>query len=227
MPPKKTAAKNKTAPKKMAPKKTINKKAAPKKAAPKKATKKKAAPKKATKKKAAPKKATKKKAAPKKATKKKAAPKKATKKKTAPKKAITKKAAPKKATKKAPAKVTVSVVHCSGKRRLSKFTDVTVTMKKIESSCITSAEQKVKANDAKGLHNGALHDEHGKVTYLQQVNKGGFYVLVGDPKKLKEKFFAAGSFVAFIDFEGPGHASRVGPKGVERTFRMLKGHLKV
>ena len=207
MPPKKAAAKKKAAPKKMAPKKTI-KKAAPKKAAPKKATKKKAAPKKAAPKKAAPKKATKKKAAP--------------------KKAIEKKTAPKKATKKqAPAKVTVSVVHCSGKRNLSKFTDVTVTMKKIESSCITSAEQKVDANEAKGLHNGALHDEHGKVTYLQQVNKGGFYVLVGDPKKLKEKFFAAGSFVAFIDFEGPGHASRVGPKGVERTFRLLKGHLKV
>jgi hypothetical protein len=45
-------------------------------------------------------------------------------------------------------------------------------------------------------------DEHGKVTYLQQVNKGGFYVLFGNPKKLTEKFFAAGTFVAFIDFEG-------------------------
>ena len=119
------------------------------------------------------------------------------------------------------------MVHCSGKRKLSKFTDVTVTMKKIESSCIVSAEQKVAANEAKDLHNGALHEEHGKVTYLQQVHRGGFYVLVGDPKKLSKKFFAAGSWVAFIDFEGPGHGSKVGPKGVERTFRMLKGHLKV
>ena len=83
------------------------------------------------------------------------------------------------------------------------------------------------APEVLGRQPGALHDEHGKVTYLQQVTKGGFYVLVGEPKKLKEKFFPAGTWVGFIDAEGPGHASRVGPKDVERTFRMLKGHLKV
>ena len=64
------------------------------------------------------------------------------------------------------------------------------------------------------------------MTYLQQVNKGGFAVLVGNPKKLTQRFFEAGTFVGFIDSEGPGHESKVGPKGVERTFRLIKGHLK-
>ena len=51
-------------------------------------------------------------------------------------------------------------------------------------------------------------------------------MLVGNPKKLTQRFFEAGTFVGFIDSEGPGHTSKVGPKGVERTFRLIKGHLK-
>ena len=196
------------------------------------------------------------------------------KKKTAPKKKVTKKkakAVPAKAKAASKAKVkapsgspvTISVVHCAGKKNWSTITEVKATMKKIEATVLATAEQNVGANEAKGLHNGALHDEFGKVTYLQrestldphssnlisggcvsptqldfrgrpdrllvhsEVNKGGFYVLTGNPKQLVAKFFAAGTFVAFIDFEGPGHASRTGPQGVQRTFRLLTGHLKV
>jgi len=34
-----------------------------------------------------------------------------------------------------------------------------------------------------------------------------------------------GSWVAFNDDRGSGHASKVGPEGCVRTFRMLQGHL--
>lgn len=119
----------------------------------------------------------------------------------------------------------ITIVYSSGKHKYSKFVDIEVELKKIKTLTLKTEQQKVDANDDKDLHNGALHAQHGKVTYLQQVKKGGFFVRVGNPEKLSERYFGAGSFVGFIDVEGPGHGSRVGPKGVERTFRLLKGHL--
>jgi hypothetical protein len=41
------------------------------------------------------------------------------------------------------------------------------------------------------------------------VNKGGFYVTVGNPAKLTKRLFGAGTFVGFIDYQGPGHGSKV------------------
>jgi hypothetical protein len=92
---------------------------------------------------------------------------------------------------------------------------------------LESSEQQLAAGDSRDLHNAAHHAEHGPVTYLQQVTSGGFSVFVGAPDDLQETFFGKGTFVAFIDDQGPGHGSKVGPDGVTRTFRILKGHLSV
>jgi len=124
--------------------------------------------------------------------------------------------------------IKISVVCCDETpEKRSKIVETTIDESLLSERLLASDEQQVPANEAKGLHNAALHAEHGAVTYLQQVNQGGFGVLVGDPANLRETFFPAGSYVAFIDSEGPGHASKVGPEGVKRTFRMLKGHLEV
>lgn len=92
---------------------------------------------------------------------------------------------------------------------------------------IETVEQQVAADEERELHNAAHHAEHGPVTYVQQVNEGGFAVLVGAPEDLQQTFFGAGELVAFMDDQGPGHASKVGPKGVQRTLRVLKGHLNL
>lgn len=124
--------------------------------------------------------------------------------------------------------INISIVCCDDTPdQHSKIVEVTVDESILASRLLDSAEQTLPPNEAKGLHNAALHPDHGPVTYLQQVNEGGFGVLVGDPADLKETFFAAGTYVGFIDSEGPGHASKVGPEGVARTFRMLKGHVEV
>src|SRR6056300_163578 len=69
----------------------------------------------------------------------------------------------------------------------------------------------------------------GSPTYTKNppsvVTEGGFFVYVGEPSKLQEHWFGAGSWVAFNDHEGSGHASKVGPDGCTRTFRMLRGRL--
>ena len=40
-------------------------------------------------------------------------------------------------------------------------------------------------------------------------------------------YIGAGRPVAFMDDHGPGHSSKVGPDGVWRTLRELKGHLQL
>lgn len=102
---------------------------------------------------------------------------------------------------------------------------------RLEESVITArqlemSDQELPADQAKGLHLAAHHDTHGVVTYLQQVTEGGFFVYVGDPANLEEHWFGEGSWVAFNDDQGPGHASKVGPAGVKRVFRLLSGHLR-
>lgn len=124
--------------------------------------------------------------------------------------------------------INVSVVCCDhSNSEQSKIVDIEIDRASIEERLLDTADQILPAGEAKGLHNAAHHTQHGPVTYLQQVNEGGFYVLTGDPNNLQETFFGPGSYVAFIDDQGPGHASRVGPDGVRRTFRMLHGHLEV
>jgi hypothetical protein len=97
----------------------------------------------------------------------------------------------------------------------------------LEELLLDTVEQELAAGESRGLHNAAHHAEHGPVTYLQQVHEGGFSILFGDPDNQQETFFGAGSYVAFIDDEGPGHGSKVGPEGVKRTLRVLKGHVSV
>ena len=123
-------------------------------------------------------------------------------------------------------KLKIHVVRCDNSpAKHSQIVEIELDSKSLPELVLDTIDQEVSANEAKGLHNAAHHVQHGPVTYLQQVNEGGFGVLVGDPDNLQETFFAAGSLVAFIDDEGPGHASKVGPDGVKRTLQILKGHL--
>lgn len=122
----------------------------------------------------------------------------------------------------------ISVVCCDGTAdKYSQLVETTLDSDAMEARVLETVEQDVAANEERELHNAAHHPEHGPVTYLQQVNEGGFSVFVGPSDNLRETFFGAGSLVAFIDDEGPGHGSRVGPDGVKRTLRVLKGHLDV
>ena len=122
----------------------------------------------------------------------------------------------------------ISVVCCDDTPdKLTRIVETEVDMNVIHSLVVETIEQQLSAGEAKDLHNAAHHPEHGPVTYFQQVNEGGFSVFVGAPGQLQETFFGAGSYVAFIDDEGPGHGSRVGPNGVQRTLRVLQGHLAV
>ncbi|MBI2481704.1 MAG: hypothetical protein HYV60_24580 [Planctomycetia bacterium] len=125
-------------------------------------------------------------------------------------------------------KLRVSVVCCdNSSARLSQIVETELDATLLDELVLDTIEQRLGAGEAKGMHNAAHHGEHGPVTYLQQVNEGGCSVYVGAPGDLHETFFGAGSFVAFIDDEGPGHGSKVGSDGVQRTLRVLKGHLDV
>ena len=122
----------------------------------------------------------------------------------------------------------LSLVCCDDSpNKLSRVVQVEIDAALLEDRLISTAEQELAADEAKGLHLAAHHPDHGIVTYLQQVNEGGFFVYVGDPKNLQEHWFGPGTLVAFNDDQGPGHASKVGPQGCKRTFRMLRDHLQV
>lgn len=105
--------------------------------------------------------------------------------------------------------------------------EIALDSEELDRRVLKSVEQEMPAGAVRELHNAAHDPEHGPVTYLQQVHDGGFAVSVGPPGQLKETVFGPGSYVAFMDDRGPGHGSRVGPEGVRRTLRVLKGHLVV
>ncbi|MGZ0172435.1 MAG: hypothetical protein ACKVHE_23090 [Planctomycetales bacterium] len=122
----------------------------------------------------------------------------------------------------------ISVVCCEDSAgKLSTIVETSLDSALLDELVLDTVEQEVAASESRGLHNAAHHAEHGPVTYLQQVHEGGFSILFGDPDNQQETFFGAGSYVGFIDDEGPGHGSKVGPEGVKRTLRVLKGHLDV
>ncbi len=122
--------------------------------------------------------------------------------------------------------IKVSLVRCAEMpTKPSEMASTTLTPAALAEKTITTAQQNLDANEAKGLHLAAAHPEHGQVTYLQEVTEGGFFVYVGEPDALEEHWFGAGDWVAFNDDAGSGHASKVGPDGCTRTFRMLRGHL--
>ncbi len=124
--------------------------------------------------------------------------------------------------------IALAVVCCeSNAPHHSRIVDTTMPLESLEARVIRSTEQKLGAGEARELHNAAHDPEHGPVTYVQEVHEGGFSVFTGPTARLEERFFGPGTFVAFMDDRGPGHASRVGPEGVRRTLRVLKGHLTV
>ena len=123
-------------------------------------------------------------------------------------------------------KLKISIVCCDNTpEKLSKIVETEVDSASLEELILATTEQQLPAGEEKGLHNAAHHEQHGPVTYLQEVHEGGFAVFVGAPDSLRETFVGAGCHVAFIDDQGPGHGSKVGPDGVRRTLRVLKGHL--
>jgi hypothetical protein len=122
----------------------------------------------------------------------------------------------------------ISVVCCEySAEKLSTIVETSLDSALLDELVLDTVEQEVVAGESRGLHNAAHHAEHGPVTYLQHVHQGGFSILFGDPDNQQEAFFGPDSYVAFIDDEGPGHGSRVGPDGVKRSLRVLKGHLDV
>ena len=122
----------------------------------------------------------------------------------------------------------ISVVCCDeSPKKLSQLLSSEMTLEDMERLTLETVQQDVAANEEREMHNAAHHAEHGPVTYLQQVVDGSFAVMVGEPSNLQEHCFESGEYVAFMDDDGPGHASKVGPKGVKRTLRVLKGHLDV
>lgn len=107
----------------------------------------------------------------------------------------------------------------------SQLRETSLARTEFEGRVLRTVEQNLPAGEARELHNAAHDPEHGPVTYVQQVHEGGFSVFVGPPDQLRETFFGPGSYVAFMDDRGPGHASKVGPHGIRRTLRVLRGHL--
>lgn len=120
----------------------------------------------------------------------------------------------------------MAVVCCDASpQKLSQIVTIQLDRETLLQRVLDTVDQQLEAGAEREMHNAAHHAEHGPVTYWQQVNEGGFAVFVGEPGKLQEHFFAAGEHVAFMDDQGPGHASKVGPEGVQRTLRVIKGHL--
>lgn len=122
--------------------------------------------------------------------------------------------------------INLSLVRCADSLdQKSEMVTATLSRAELEARLISESQQELVAGEAKGLHLAAESPEYGLVTYLQQVSDGGFFVYVGDPNHLEEHWFGEGTWVAFNDHQGTGHASKVGPDGCRRTFRMLRGHL--
>lgn len=122
--------------------------------------------------------------------------------------------------------MTISVVCCDDTpERHTQIISIDVDSSVIDELVVETIEQELEAGRERGLHNAAHHDVHGPVTYFQTVHSGGFFVSVGHPDNLTEAYFGPGSLVAFSDDKGPGHGSKVGPEGVQRTLRILKGLL--
>ncbi|MBL9176276.1 MAG: hypothetical protein JNL10_22225 [Verrucomicrobiales bacterium] len=123
-------------------------------------------------------------------------------------------------------RIPISVVCCEpAEPHYSRIVETTVDAAEFESRVLRTVEQTLAAGEAREMHNAAHDPEHGPVTYVQQVHTGGFSVFVGPPDRLREQYFGPGTYVGFMDDRGPGHASKVGPEGIRRTLRVLRGHL--
>ena len=120
----------------------------------------------------------------------------------------------------------IKVICCSNTpEKFSQIVDHQLDLDSME--VLETIEQQLGPHFPRDLHNAAHHEQHGAVTYLQEVKEGGFAVYVGPPDQLTEHFIGPGMMAAFMDDQGPGHGSKVGPDGVKRTLRVLKGHLEL
>ena len=120
----------------------------------------------------------------------------------------------------------IKVICCSDTpEKFSRIVDFELDLDSME--VVETIEQQLGPHFPRDLHNAAHHETHGPVTYVQQVNEGSFAVFVGPPDQLTEHVIEAGMMAAFMDDQGPGHGSKVGPDGVKRTLRVLKGHLQI
>lgn len=120
----------------------------------------------------------------------------------------------------------IKVVCCDDSpQQYSQVVELNLDLETVE--VLETVEQQLGPHFPRELHNAAHHEQHGPVTYLQEVHEGGFSIFVGPPNQLVEHFIGPGQMAAFMDDQGPGHGSKVGPNGVQRTLRVLKGHLDV
>lgn len=118
----------------------------------------------------------------------------------------------------------IRVICCDDSaEKYSRIVDFDLDLDSVE--VLETIEQQLGPHFPRDMHNAAHHETHGPVTYLQHVKAGGFAVYVGSPDQLTEHFIGEGQMAAFMDDTGPGHGSKVGPEGVTRTLRVLKGHL--
>ena len=78
--------------------------------------------------------------------------------------------------------IEMGLVRCAATDdKRSELIATTLDRAELEKRLISESQQELAADEAKGLHLAATHQEHGLVTYLQQVTEGGFFVYVGDP----------------------------------------------
>ncbi len=68
--------------------------------------------------------------------------------------------------------IRVGLVRCS-ETPLDRSEMVATSLRRseIEERLISTVQQQVSANEAKGLHLAAAHPDHGRVTYLQEVTE--------------------------------------------------------
>lgn len=102
---------------------------------------------------------------------------------------------------------------------------IEVEVSEIKNRLVSKTAETLPAGRARGLHLAEDHAEYGPVTYLQEITEGSFFVYVGPADELQEHVFRPGDWVGFIDNQGLGHASKVGPEGCSRNFHLLKGQL--
>ena len=88
----------------------------------------------------------------------------------------------------------------------------------LDERLISRSEQVVAANEAKGLHLAADNEEHGLVTYLQQVTEGGFFVYVGDHRISKSIGSARERGWRSMIIRAPATHRRLGPMAASEFF---------
>lgn len=82
----------------------------------------------------------------------------------------------------------------------------------------------LKANLYKPPHN-AVPDKHGPMTHIHTILSGGFTIYVGPDDS--SHHFGLNDVVAFINYNGKGHSSKVDRAGCVRLFQTRRGLIKL